>query len=82
MLRRVVKDHSDIKNPVMMRRPASVWHLKEIRDYSCKVRFIGNTAPNILLFPHSAEAFAVLMRRHESLQIDSIFLSFLLFAID
>ncbi|RQS17509.1 hypothetical protein DIE03_37140 [Burkholderia sp. Bp8992] len=29
MLRRVVKDHSDIKNPAMMRRAASVWHLKE-----------------------------------------------------
>ncbi|MDR0246638.1 MAG: hypothetical protein LBJ65_34020 [Burkholderia sp.] len=29
MLRRVVKDHSDIKNPAMMRWAASVWHLKE-----------------------------------------------------
>ncbi|RQV01332.1 hypothetical protein DF047_30445 [Burkholderia cenocepacia] len=29
MLRRVVKDHSDIKNPAMMRRVDSVWNLKE-----------------------------------------------------
>ncbi|RQV13595.1 hypothetical protein DF018_33400 [Burkholderia cenocepacia] len=31
MLRRVVKDHSDIKNPAMMRRADSVWYLKENR---------------------------------------------------
>ncbi|RQU34962.1 hypothetical protein DF150_14055 [Burkholderia cenocepacia] len=29
MLRRVVKDHSDIKNPAMMQRADSVWNLKE-----------------------------------------------------
>jgi hypothetical protein len=29
VLRRVVKDHSDIKNPAMMQRADSVWNLKE-----------------------------------------------------
>jgi hypothetical protein len=37
VLRRVVKDHSDIKNVLMMRTNVSVWILKEsavIRDRS------------------------------------------------
>jgi hypothetical protein len=46
------------------------------------VRFIGNAVPNILLFSHNSQAFAVLAQRTESLQIDRIFLSFLLSIID
>ncbi|SOT41567.1 conserved hypothetical protein [Burkholderia cenocepacia] len=44
--------------------------------------FIGNAEPNILLFQHNAEAYPVLDKRIQSLQIDRIILSFLLSPID
>ncbi|WP_256990549.1 hypothetical protein [Burkholderia sp. HI2714] len=76
MLRRVVKDHSDIKNPAMMLTADSVWQLKEsgiiraLRALSTIIRRIcrfyrttGNPLPAFVL-------------RLESLQITGIILSF------
>ncbi|WP_244115190.1 hypothetical protein [Burkholderia contaminans] len=76
MLRRVVKDHSDIKKPAMMLTADSVWQLKEngimraLRARSTLIRRIrrfclttGNPLP-------------VLMLHLESLQITGIILSF------
>ncbi|WP_423395308.1 hypothetical protein [Burkholderia sp. LMG 21824] len=82
MLRRVVKDHSDIKNPAMMLTAGSVWQLKEsgniraLHVLSTIIHRIGGfyrTTGNPLLAPAS---------RLESLQIAGIILSFLLSAID
>ncbi|WP_241019912.1 hypothetical protein [Burkholderia sp. Ac-20345] len=76
MLRRVVKDHSDIKNPAMMLTADSVWQLKEngiIRALHAlsaiirRIRRFYRTTSNPLL---------VLMSRAESLQIAGIILSF------
>ncbi|WP_254607959.1 hypothetical protein [Burkholderia lata] len=76
MLRRVVKDHSDIKNPAMMLTADSVWQLKEngiIRELHAlsaiisRIRRFYRTTSNPLL---------ALMPRAESLQIAGIILSF------
>jgi len=76
VLRRVVKDHSDIKNPAMMLTADSVWQLKEngiirvlhlLSTIIRRIRRFYRTTSNPLL---------VLMPRAESLQIAGIILSF------
>ncbi|WP_241025114.1 hypothetical protein [Burkholderia sp. Ac-20384] len=76
MLRRVVKDHSDIKNPAMMLTADSVWQLKESGIIHAlrapltiirRIRRFYRTTGNPLL---------ALMLRVESLQITRIILSF------
>jgi len=82
VLRRVVKDHSDIKNPAMMRRAASVWHLKE--NGIIRARCVLSAMPRRIFyfFANNDEAFTALMQHAQHLQIDRIFLSFLLSPID
>nr|WP_256979163.1 hypothetical protein [Burkholderia sp. AU33423] len=76
MLRRVVKDHSDIKNPAMMLTADSVWQLKEsaiiraLRALSTIIRRIRR------LCRTTGNPLPVLMLRLESLQITGIILSF------
>ena len=76
MLRRVVKDHSDIKKSPMMQTEISVCHLKEntIVRSRCVIRvvFPGMSAT----LSHGAQPLAGLMTRIECLQIDKVILSF------
>ena len=76
MLRRVVKDHSDIKNPAMMLTADSVWQLKE----SGIIRAL-RALPTIILRIRrfcrtTGNPLPALMLRLESLQITGIILSF------
>ncbi|WP_244273029.1 hypothetical protein [Burkholderia lata] len=76
MLRRVVKDHSDIKNPAMMLTADSVWQLKE----SGIIRAL-HAPPTIIrrirrLYRTTSNPLLALMLRIESLQITRIILSF------
>ncbi|WP_254603723.1 hypothetical protein [Burkholderia lata] len=76
MLRRVVKDHSDIKNPAMMLTADSVWQLKEngiiraLRALSTIIRRIHR------FYRTTSNPLLVLVPRVESLQIARIILSF------
>jgi len=82
VLRRVVKDHSDIKNPTMMRRADSVWDLKENGIIRAR-RALSAMSRRIFYFFRTAQKpFPVLAQRLESLHIDRIILSILLSPID
>ncbi|MCA8275706.1 hypothetical protein LGN17_24820 [Burkholderia sp. AU30280] len=82
MLRRVVKDHSDIKNPAMMLTADSVWKLKECGN----IRALH--APSAIIhriggfYRTTGNSLLALTPRVESLQIAGIILSFLLSEID
>jgi hypothetical protein len=76
VLRRVVKDHSDIKKSLMMRTEISVWNLKEnaiVRlRYAIRVVFPG--MPRFFRMSHNPlRALAMCMG---FLQIDRVILSF------
>ncbi|WP_143748156.1 hypothetical protein [Burkholderia sp. JKS000303] len=58
MLRRVVKDHSDIKNSLMMQTAASVLNLKEKRLFE----FDASYPPHALEFTHFPSCRAMLFR--------------------
>ncbi|WP_412527202.1 hypothetical protein [Burkholderia lata] len=76
MLRRVVKDHSDIKNPAIMLTADSVWQLKEngiiraLRALSTIIRRIRR------FYRTTGNPLPASMLRLESLQIAGIILSF------
>ncbi|WP_256946773.1 MULTISPECIES: hypothetical protein [Burkholderia] len=76
MLRRVVKDHSDIKKPAMMLTADSVWQLKEngiihaLRALSTIIRRIRR------FYRTTSNPLLAMMLRHEILQITGIILSF------
>ncbi|WP_256217900.1 hypothetical protein [Burkholderia contaminans] len=76
MLRRVVKDHSDIKKPAMMLTADSVWQLKEngiMRALRAPSTPIGRIRR---FYRTTGNPLPVLMLRLESLQISRIILSF------
>ncbi|MCA8252834.1 hypothetical protein LGM89_06135 [Burkholderia sp. AU31624] len=76
MLRRVVKDHSDIKKPAMMLTADSVWQLKEngiIRALRALTTIIHRISR---LYRATGNPLPTLMLRLESLQITGIILSF------
>ncbi|MDN7874417.1 hypothetical protein [Burkholderia aenigmatica] len=76
MLRRVVKDHSDIKNPAMMLTADSVWQLKE-SGIICALRALRTIIRRIRRFSRTTRRpLLALMQRLESLQIAGIILSF------
>ncbi|WP_240202195.1 hypothetical protein [Burkholderia sp. LMG 13014] len=76
MLRRVVKDHSDIKNPAMMLTADSVWQLKE-SGIICALRALPAIIRRICRFSRTTRLpLLALIQRLESLQIDRIILSF------
>ncbi|WP_244912136.1 hypothetical protein [Burkholderia aenigmatica] len=76
MLRRVVKDHSDIKNHAMMLTADSVWQLKE-SGIICALRALRATIRRIRGFSSTTRRpLLALMQRLESLQIAGIILSF------
>ncbi|RQZ15785.1 hypothetical protein DIE14_33385 [Burkholderia sp. Bp9017] len=50
MLRRVVKDHSDIKNSLMMQTAASVLNLKEKRLFESDTSYPSHS-PGFTCFP-------------------------------
>jgi len=76
VLRRVVKDHSDIKKSPMMRTEISVWLLKEsmIVRIRLAIRVVFPGMPQLCRLSHNPlRALAV---RMECLQIDKVILSF------
>jgi len=76
VLRRVVKDHSDIKKSPMMRTEISVWLLKEnmIVRIRLAIRGIFPGTPRLCRMSHNPlRALAV---RMGFLQIDRVILSF------
>ncbi|CAG9242394.1 hypothetical protein BDI4_120008 [Burkholderia diffusa] len=76
MLRRVVKDHSDIKKSLMMRTVISVWHLKENTIVRVQVVMRGVFIGMRRCFRMSHRPCRDLKVRIDPLQIDRIFLSF------
>ncbi|WP_155640007.1 hypothetical protein [Burkholderia territorii] len=76
MLRRVVKDHSDIKKSLMMRTTISVWDLKEKRMFESG-SYRGINILELRRVLHiSRSGRRVFESRAKTLQIDRSFLSF------
>ena len=76
MLRRVVKDHSDIKKSLMMRTKISVWNLKESTIGRSRLA-IRDVFPGMTrLCRMSQTLFWHWWAHMECLQIDRLILSF------